>query len=114
MLLNSNLIACAVDLLVRLLMEINESTAEKLNLKHLQMPLMLIGFEDDPDNLRRISIGRSGNMGTRASRSDIVIITSLLVRNPAVTTFTLSGIHVNHEAEGIVQLIRRGRCNSEI
>ena len=44
---------------------------------------------EDPDNLRRISIGRGGNMGTRASRSDIFIITNLLADNSVVTSFSM-------------------------
>ena len=87
----------------------HESQEKGISLKHLQNAVNAEKFQgDDPDNLRRISIGRSGNMGNRASRSDIVVITNLLIRNPVVVTFTLSGIHVNHEAaEGIVQLIKK-------
>ena len=63
-------------------------------------------IEDDRDNLKRISFGIGGNMGQRASRSDLVIIMECLKKNSHVTSLSLSGLRIDHEAaEGLENLL---------
>ena len=64
--------------------------------------------EKDRDNLERISFGIGGNMGARASRSDLIIVMECLKSNPCVTSLSLSGLRVDHEAaESVARLIQQ-------
>ena len=56
--------------------------------------------EDKRDNLNRISFGKGGNMGSRASRSDLVIVMRCIQHNNYITSLSLSGLRIDHE--GIV------------
>jgi len=63
-------------------------------------------IEDERDNLSRISFGIGGNMGARASRSDLVIAMECLKSNHSITALSLSGLRVDHEAaESVASLI---------
>lgn len=55
--------------------------------------------EDKRDNLQKISFGKGGNMGKRASRSDLVITMECLLVNTSITSLTVNGLRLDHEGK---------------